>query len=81
MTRTVSTSILQLQEGDVVIPQTAEPQEWIVAEVVETGLRRNPFKIVWLGREATYHSARATFAVKAGNTRSGGWISGSCTNE
>lgn len=63
--RTESTSILDLQVGDVVIPHTAEYQEWTVADITDTGARRNPFRITWGNGEKTYHSARAFFSVKA----------------
>jgi hypothetical protein len=65
MARTRSTSILDLEVGDVVIPHTAEYQEWPVKEITDTGRRNNPIKITWGNGETTHHSAKARFSVKA----------------
>lgn len=66
MARTRSTSILDLEEGDVVIPHTAEYQEWPVAKIEETSLRRSPVKITWGNGDTTHHSYDAWFSVKTG---------------
>lgn len=65
MTRTRSTSILDIEEGDIVIPHTAKYQEWLVAKIEDTNLSRTPIKITWENGSVTHHSFRARFSVKA----------------
>lgn len=66
MTRTKTTSIYDLDKGDVVIPHTAEYQEWIVEEIVKLDLRYEPFRITWNNGTVTNHARHAHFRVKVG---------------
>ena len=62
--RTHSVKIWDLKAGDVVIPHTAEYQEWPVVSITRQGVQRIQYKIVWANGEKTWHGSRASFRVK-----------------